>query len=393
MNKKSKILATAVILIVLISVVAGVIFFTGTSQGNVIKIGWFGPLTGWAASDGTSSLRGALLAVEQINQSGGINGKKIQLVYYDDQADPTQAVSVVRKLIEQDQVVAIISGSYSGATRAAAPIAQNASIPMVVAYAVHPAITQTGNFIFRTIYLGQSLGIGMAKFAYYGLNARTAAVIWDNIDYGTSISTGFINEFKSLGGNITYQNSFPDSTSDFSAIITQIKSLPKQPDVLVGVSYYTQGGQIVSQARAAGLTCKILGPDGWDSEEFLTVGGNAVNGTYIGTDFARDLPSPIVQNFVNSYKEKYGVMPDMLAASTFDAVHILVNAISSASSTDGNSIRISLTHTQYNGVTGSNITFDQNREVRKPVMILQVVPNSALTPPFEYKYITQETYW
>ncbi|MGC8565957.1 MAG: ABC transporter substrate-binding protein, partial [Thermoplasmata archaeon] len=87
MNKKSKILATAVILIVLISVVAGVIFFTGTSQGNVIKIGWFGPLTGWAASDGTSSLRGALLAVEQINQSGGINGKKIQLVYYDDQAD------------------------------------------------------------------------------------------------------------------------------------------------------------------------------------------------------------------------------------------------------------------------------------------------------------------
>jgi branched-chain amino acid transport system substrate-binding protein len=393
MNKKSKIATIIIVVIVLISVIAGFIYWTGSSQGNVIKIGWFGPLTGWAASDGTSSLRGAQLAVEQINESGGINGKKIQLIYYDDQADPTQAVSVVRKLIEQDQVVGIISGSYSGATRAAAPIAQNASIPMVVAYAVHPAITQTGDYIFRAIYLGQSLGIGMAKFAYYGLNARTVAIIWDNIDYGTSISTGFITEFRSLGGNITYQNSFSDSTSDFSSIITEIKSLPKQPDLLVGVSYYTQGGQIVAQARAAGLTCKILGPDGWDSEQFLTVGGNAVNGTYIGTDFARDLPSSIVQNFVTTYMNKYGVMPDMLAASTFDAVHILVNAIINAGSLNGNSIRIALTQTHYNGVTGSNITFDQNREVKKPVMILQVVPNSALTPPFEYKYVTQETYW
>jgi len=393
MNKKSKIATIIIVVIVLISVIAGFIYWTGSSQGNVIKIGWFGPLTGWAASDGTSSLRGAQLAVEQINESGGINGKKIKLIYYDDQADPTQAVSVVRKLIEQDQVVGIISGSYSGTTRAAAPIAQNASIPMVVAYAVHPAITQTGDYIFRAIYLGQSLGIGMAKFAYYGLNARTVAIIWDNIDYGTSISTGFITEFRSLGGNITYQNSFSDSTSDFSSIITEIKSLPKQPDLLVGVSYYTQGGQIVAQARAAGLTCKILGPDGWDSEQFLTVGGNAVNGTYIGTDFARDLPSPIVQNFVTTYMNKYGVMPDMLAASTFDAVHILVNAIINAGSLNGNSIRIALTQTHYNGVTGSNITFDQNREVKKPVMILQVVPNSALTPPFEYKYVTQETYW
>ncbi len=125
-----------------------------------VKIGFNAPLTGFAASDGKSALEGAKLAVAQANAKGGINGEKIELIFYDDQAAPKEAVPVATKLVEKDKVIGAVSGSYSGSTRAAAPIFQAAKIPYVVAYAIHPDITLSGDYMFRTATMGEVQGRG-----------------------------------------------------------------------------------------------------------------------------------------------------------------------------------------------------------------------------------------
>ena len=142
---------------------AGIVVAAGSSFAESVKIGFNAPLTGFAAADGKSALNGALLAVEQANAKGGIKGVKIELVYYDDQASPKNSVPVANKLIEKDKVVVGISGSYSGATRAAAGVFQKAGVPYISAYAIHPDITRAGNYVFRTSFVGEVQGRAGAK--------------------------------------------------------------------------------------------------------------------------------------------------------------------------------------------------------------------------------------
>ena len=134
------------------------IFSLSVANADSVKIGFNVPLTGFAAADGKSALNGAKLAVEQTNQAGGIKGKMIELVVYDDQASPKQAVPIANKLIGKDKVVAAISGSYSGSTRAAAGVFQESGIPYISAYAVHPDITRAGDYVFRTSFMGEVQG-------------------------------------------------------------------------------------------------------------------------------------------------------------------------------------------------------------------------------------------
>ena len=136
-----------------------------SSIADNIKVGFNVPLTGFAAADGTSALNGAKLAVEQINTAGGINGDMLELVVYDDQASPKESVPIAQKLIESDNVVAAVSGSYSGATRAAAGIFQESGVPYISAYAIHPDITRAGDYVFRTSFVGEVQGRAGAKLA------------------------------------------------------------------------------------------------------------------------------------------------------------------------------------------------------------------------------------
>ena len=153
------------------------VFFLGLVHADSVKIGFNVPLTGFAAADGKSALNGAKLAVKQANQAGGINGKMIELVVYDDQASPKQAVPISNKLIEKDKVVAAISGSYSGATRAAAGVFQSAEIPYISAYAVHPEITKAGNYVFRTSFMGEVQGRAGAKLIGATLQRKRVVLI------------------------------------------------------------------------------------------------------------------------------------------------------------------------------------------------------------------------
>jgi len=346
----------------------------GTLFAAPIKIGFFAPLTGFAAADGTSAKNAVMLAVEEVNKSGGLNGNPVKLIVYDDRDNPKESVAIANKLIEKDKVIAVVSGSYSTPTRVTAPIFNKAGIPMVAGYAVDPSITKAGPYIFRNGFLGEIEGKAAGEVAVNLLKAKTLALFTIDNDFGRALSRGFHARAKKFGGKVVYEHAFAIGTKDFSAMLTKVKGL--SPDLLFISGYYEEAALAVKQARELGLTCKILGEEGFDSPKFLELAGDAAEGVVITTNLNRDDPRPFVQDFIKQYKAKYGMEPDMVGASSYDAFMIVANAIRKAG-TNPKAIRDAIASTKnFDGLTGLIKHFNKIGEVMKPVQV-QVVKNGA----------------
>lgn len=349
-------------------------FSAGTLFAAPVKIGFFAPLTGFAAADGASAKNAVMLAVEKINKSGGINGNKVELVVYDDRVNPGESVAIANKLIERDKVVAVVSGSYSTPTRVTAPIFNKAGIPMVAAYAVDPSITKAGPYIFRTGFLGQIEGQAAGEVAVNLLKAKKLAMFTIDNDFGRALSKGFHARVKKFGGKVVYEHAFAIGTKDFSAMLTKVKEL--FPDLLFISGYYEEAALAVKQARELGLTCKILGEEGFDSPKFLELAGKAAEGVIITTNLNRDDPRPFVQDFIKAYKAKYGMEPDMVGASSYDAFMVVADAVRKAGP-NPKAIRNAIAATKdFEGLTGSISHFNKLGEAMKPIQV-QIVKNGA----------------
>ncbi|RTZ94346.1 MAG: ABC transporter substrate-binding protein [Deltaproteobacteria bacterium] len=349
-------------------------FGVGTLFAAPIKIGFFAPLTGFAAADGASAKNAVMLAVDKVNKSGGINGNPVKLIVYDDRVNPKESVAIANKLIEKDKVVAVVSGSYSTPTRVTAPIFNKAGIPMVAAYAVDPSITKAGPYIFRTGFLGQVEGKAAGEVAVNLLKAKKLAMFTIDNDFGRALSKGFHERVKKFGGKVVYEHAFAIGTKDFSAMLTKVKEL--SPDLLFISGYYEEAALAVKQARDLGITCKILGEEGFDSPKFLELAGEAAEGVIITTNLNRDDPRPFVQEFIKSYKAKYGMEPDMVGASSYDAFMVVVNALRKAGP-NSKKIRDAIAATKdFNGLTGQIAHFNKLGEAMKPVQV-QIVKNGA----------------
>jgi branched-chain amino acid transport system substrate-binding protein len=287
-----------------------------------IKLGFFAPITGPAAADGESCLQAAQLAIKLINEGGGINGVPVELVYYDDAFSPPQAVSIAQKLTTKDGVVAAVSGSYSHTTRASAETYQNAKIPMISAYGVHPDITRAGDYVFRQSFVGTVQGRAAAEVAIKLLGAKTVSVIHVDNDFGNELSKSFIEYAEKKGVKILSVDSFSIGEREFTPALTKIKQ--ENPDILFLVAYAGEGAQIILQADAIGLECQKLGTEGVDSTmQFLKVAGEKADGLVITTNLDRDSERAEVQNFIKAFTAEYGYAPDMVGASVFDAFTVL----------------------------------------------------------------------
>ena len=345
------------------------VFFLGLVHADSVKIGFNVPLTGFAAADGKSALNGAKLAVKQANQAGGINGKMIELVIYDDQASPKQAVPISNKLIEKDKVVAAISGSYSGATRAAAGVFQSAEIPYISAYAVHPEITKAGNYVFRTSFMGEVQGRAGAKLIGATLQRKRVVLITLKNDFGKSLAAGF----KEAAGQFNLQivNEYEYSIKDrqFGPIVAKVKA--DAPEAIYATGYFFTAGPLVSQLRAAGITVPVIGQEGYDSEQFIKIAGKASEGTIITTSLDRDSNSPETRSFISEFEAMSGHKVDMVAASGHTAMKVLVAAMKKAGTTSPSAIRNAIAQTNLVASTGS-ISFNDLGEVQKNVQV-QVV--------------------
>ena len=356
--------------------VLAVLFLAGATYGQDIPIGFFAPITGPAAADGASAKNAVELGLKEVNDAGGINGKKINLIIYDDRLNPQEAVAIANKLIEKDKVIGVVSGSYSGPTRVTAPLFQKAGIPMVAGYAVHPDVTwdskekKPNDFCFRNGFLGEIEGAAAAEFAVKNLKAKKVSLIFMDNDFGRAISSGFADRAEKLGSKVLTKQmyKFPGE-KDFRPYLTRIKE--GNPDLIFAAGYYNEAASIVRQAKELGISSKIMGEEGFDSPKFLEIAGSSAEGVVIATNLDRDDPRPLVQNFLKNYRKAYNEDADMVGASSYDAFMILVNAVKKAG-TDPKAIQKALLETKdYNGLTGKISRFVQG-EVVKPVQI-QVV--------------------
>jgi branched-chain amino acid transport system substrate-binding protein len=347
-----------------------VIFSSFSVFAQDIPIGFFAPLTGFGAADGASAKHSVDIAVKNVNDAGGIKGRKINLIFYDDRTDSKEAVAIVSKLIEKDQVVAVVSGSYSMPSRVAAPILQKAKIPMVVGYATHQDITKAGDYIFRWGCLGLVEGGVGAEVAIKLLKAkRIAALSMDN-DAGRGLYAGFSARAEKLGQPIVFNQVFKIGEKDFTPYLTKVKEL--NPDILFVNALYGEGALVCRQARALGIKTQIIGHEGMDSPKFIEIAGEAAEGVIITTNLNRDDPRPLVQNFFKIYKQNCGIDADMVGASTYDAFMVVVKAIEKAG-TKPEAIRKALAETRdYQGLTGRLSGFNEIGESMKPIQV-QVV--------------------
>src|SRR5688572_3343036 len=344
--------------------------------GDTIKVGVYGDLTGQTSSFGQSTKNGIELAVEEINAAGGVNGKKIQLIIEDDQGRPEQAKTVVSKLINQDRVQAVLGEVASTNSLAAAPVAQEAKIPMITPSSTNPKVTEVGDYISRVCFIDPFQGSVMAKFAANTLKAKTAAILGDvNSDYSKGLTQFFEEEFTKLGGKILAKEAYTQTDPDFKGQLTKIRNL--NPDVIYVPGYYGQVGIIAKQARELDMNMPLLGGDGWDSPELWKLGGAALKNTYISNHYSAENPAPEIQNFVKAYKAKFNVEPDSLAALAYDAAKVLADAIKRAGGTDSAKLKDAINATKgFPGVTGQ-ITIDSGRNAVKPAVVLELDPTAG----------------
>ena len=344
----------------------------GGADSDVIKIGGIGPLSGPNSTYGISVKEGADLLAEEINAAGGINGKKVEFIFEDDQSDNTVAASAFNKLVDKDGVCAILGGVTSGTTLAIAPNSTNKKIPMITPTGTEPTITNVGgDFMFRGCFVDSFQGEILAKYTKEKLGKTTAAVLYNSSsDYSKGIANAYKETLEKNGGQVLEFLSYgSDKETDFKAQLTKIKSA--NPDVIILPDYYNVVGLIAKQAREMGITSQFLGGDGWESEELTKIGGTAVDGAiYINHYYAEDTDEN-VKNFVDSYTKKYNKTPDCFAALSYDTAKILVKAIEKANSTDGTAIRDALAGMEINSVTG-NIKFNEERSAVKSAAIIKI---------------------
>jgi branched-chain amino acid transport system substrate-binding protein len=354
----------------LTAAVTGLLAISAVAQ-DTIKVGAFLSLTGKEATFGQTLQKGEMLAIEEANAAGGILGRKLELVIEDNQSKPGESATIVKKFVSRDKVVAIVGELTSGRTLEAAPIAQNARIPLISPGATAPEVTAKGNYIFRVCFMDTFQGAVMAKFAGESLKLKRVAILSSvSSPQSVALAKVFRQRFTERGGTVPLEQKFTDGDKDFRAQLTAIKAA-KVEGIYVPC-YYTEAALICKQARDLGIDAPLFGIDGWESTEFLSIGGKAVEGGYFSTHYSADSQDPAVIAFNERFQKRWGIPSDAISALGYDSVMLLTDALKRAGSTDAAKLRTALAATKgFRGATGT-ITFDAQRNVTKSAVVLTV---------------------
>ncbi len=350
---------------------AGALAASPSFAQDAIKVGEFASLTGKEATYGQAAHKGMVLAIEQANAAGGVLGRKLELVSEDNQSKAGESATVVKKLISRDKVVAVLGEIVSSRSLEAAPICQNAKIPMISPGSTAVELTAKGNYIFRGSFIDSFQGTVMAKFATKDLKAKRIAVISSTSSAeSVGLAKYFREQFTAEGGVVAADQKYSEGDKDFRAQLTAIKGA--NVDGIFVPSYYAEAALICKQARDLGITVPLFGIDGWESPQMVAIGGKAVEGCYFVTHFSPDNDAPIVVRFARDYRARWGEECDTLAALGYDSVLLLVDGLKRAGTTDGTKLRDALAATRnFKGVTGT-ITFDAQRNPTKSAVVLQI---------------------
>lgn len=350
-----------------------------STDADTIKIGANLELSGGVAIYGSSVLDGAELAIEEINANGGIDGKQIELVQADNKSENAEATANALKLIEQDNVVAMIGPATSGNTAATVELAAENKIPLITASGTAPNITvndkgEVNEYAFRTCFIDPFQGTVAANFATTELSAKNVAIFGDNAsDYAKGLAKSFKEQIQANGGTVVGEESYVAKDTDFRTQLTNLKS--KNPDFIFIPGYYEEVGLIVKQARELGITVPLMGADGWDSPTLVELaGGDALNNTFITNHYSSEDPDDTIQKFVQAFKDANGdTAPNAFNALGYDTVYYLADAIDRADSLDGEAIKNALEETKDLSLVTGTFSIDENHNPVKSATVLEFV--------------------
>jgi branched-chain amino acid transport system substrate-binding protein len=346
-----------------------------------IKIGWVGPLSGVIASYGLDNKRGVEFAVEQINAKGGVNGRKIEVIYVDTKFDPAFAVQTVQRMAQQDKVIAIIGDIASSVSVALVPVTARLGLPQVASLAGTPKITEMGSkYIFRPY---PSLAHTYSALAYYATNKlkyKRFATIAYNDEGGLAGIDVFTKALKETGkGEIVAAEVVPVDMKDFKAILGKLRDA--KPEALVMAAAAPVSGLISKQAREMGWNVQLLGHGGFQAvQEYRNIAGPAGDGMILLTTYAPGLYTyPEAKKFVSDWQAAHnGELPRDLEAHGYDQVNILAWALANTKY-DRAAVRDQLSKLKdWKGAAGT-YTFLSNGDVSKP-LVVQTWKDGKLTP-------------
>ncbi len=337
-----------------------------------ILVGEYGSLTGSEATFGQSTHNAVMLAVDEINAGGGVDGRRIRVLTEDDQSKAEEAANAVTKLISQNNVVAVLGEVASSNSLAAGPICQSNRVPMITPSSTNPRVTEVGDYIFRMCFIDPYQGEAMANYLTRDLGVKKAAILIDvKSDYSTGLAQFFERTFTANGGKVVGKQSYAKGDSDFRSQLTAIKAT--NPEVIFVPGYYNDIGQIAIQARDLGMKQPLAGGDGWESPKLIEIGGKALEGSFYSNHYHVDDPTPSVRDFVRKYEERYGARPDALAARGYDAARVLADAIRRAGKTDGPALRDAIAQTKdFAGVTGMITLGPDRNPIGKKLVVLEI---------------------
>lgn len=344
------------------------------AEPETIKIGLNYELSGAVATYGQASVQGVEMAVEEINAAGGVKGKKVELVKYDNKSEPAEATTLATKLMTQDKVLAVIGPATSGGFKATIPVALKNQVPVVSGSATADDVTVDAagvkEFAFRTCFNDSFQGTAMANYASGKLGAKTVMIIKDNSsDYAKGLAENFTKTFTAAGGTIVGEEAYVAGDTDFNAILTRVKGQTFDAIYLPG--YYQEAGLIIKAARDLGITAPVLGGDGFDSPDLLKLGGAAaLNDVYFTNHYSSLDEDPKVKEFIAAYTKKFNEAPNAFHALGYDTARFVVDAVNRATAYTGAAVKDALASTKdFQAVTGT-LSVDANHNPVKAIVVV-----------------------
>ncbi len=352
--------------------------FLTTMRPETVCFGLVFARTGDAAPAVRTMFEASRLAADEINLKGGVLARRIELMGYDNESTALGSRRAAEAAV-QDGVCAVAGAAWSSHSSAMAPILEAAGLPMVTPASTNPSITRDRPHVFRTCYTDRLQGEAMARFALSVLDAETAAVM-THVDnpYSLDLARFFIRRFQQ-DGRIVAEADYLQSDNDFRPHLSDIQRV--SPDVVCIPGYSRDAAFILRQARSMGIGSVFIGGDGWD-DLMYAYAGDVLAGSYFADHWHADLPDPRSRDFVARYRAEHAQCPSSLAALSYDTVHLLADAVRRAGSAAPEAIRNALAETRdFKGITGT-ITFDDNGDPEKPVVMIRFGPDATVFDRF-----------
>ena len=346
---------------------------SGGDDQETIKLGFLGALTGSVANYGIPGKKGMEMAIDELNDQGGILGKKVEGVYEDNKGDNSEIANIAMKYITRDKVVAMVGDPCTGLTKTAAKIAQDNQMVIFSSGATGDGVVEIGDYVFRNTLLDIYAVPAVVDWMMNDKGWKNFAVITslDN-GYSTALTPVFKQVIDEKGGKIVLEDSVNDGETDFTAQVTKLKKA--NADVLVFTGYYTEAALILNEAQKKNLDITLVGGDGLYGQDLAKLGKSAVEEKVIFyCGFSSDEPGAETAKFLENYRNRYKEDPDMFSAQYYDAVMILAKAMIEANSTDPKVYKDELAQLKdYPGVSG-NTTFRADREpIKSPVCLITI---------------------